>query len=319
MGTVSGQKKSAASIHQEPETHQMSHQALSISERGPRPPDPPGVSRRFRRTSSTVERAVKQLRSLPSHVGFLFRLKQLHKQQHESTGHEAPCQSHPGSNVISSGLRERQEIGIRVDSLSQEEIIGQRRADRVARERREEVPERLRAVISKAELDILQQLFEHADTDGSGCIGLGELPQMLRVLGLNPIEFTVSQLLKDFDVTRDGELNFGEFVSLWYAYREEGVTEDTSLEIAFSVFDRDESGAIDIEEFCTAMSEMGDLLSRDEIEHFFQLVDPDRTGRLTRQAFMESCGSKAAYAKSRFAYKDGGNRLACAPPSQDAS
>lgn len=54
-----------------------------------------------------------------------------------------------------------------------------RRSDRQTRERNAAFPSHLKALISKAEMDLLQQLFNTSDADNSGLIGIEELPKML--------------------------------------------------------------------------------------------------------------------------------------------
>eukprot|EP00873_Tetraselmis_striata_P006113 jgi/Tetstr1/426377/TSEL_016689.t1 len=180
--------------------------------------------------------------------------------------------------------------GVQEGDVTALERVDQRRADRVVRERFKGVPDHLKALISKAELDILQDLFERSDSDGSGLIGVEELPAMLRVLGLNPLEFTVKELLKEFDTSSDGELDYGEFVALWYAYREERSREDVTLEVAFAFFDIDDTGDIEREEFTTAMMELGDPLTTDELDGLFEVLDPNNSGTFSRHVFLQLCG-----------------------------
>ena len=224
----------------------------------------------------------------PSSVGFVQRLKMLQ----DRTGGDGRPQVSRRSDAVAALMQQRKSV--RPEDLTQQELLEQRHLDRVARGRFHDVPEHLKAKISKAELDILLDLFTASDSDKSGLIGVAELPDMLRILGLNPVEFTVKALLKEFDDSADGELNFGEFVSLWYSYREETSKEDVTLEMAFDFFDKDGSDTITKTEFATVLQELGEPLTTEEINEFFRLVDTDKSGKISKSEFMKACGPDGA-------------------------
>lgn len=46
------------------------------------------------------------------------------------------------------------------------------------------------------------------------------------------MDFTGKALLKELDSSSDSELDLGEFVCLWYAYKEDRSKEDVAIEIA---------------------------------------------------------------------------------------
>lgn len=66
------------------------------------------------------------------------------------------------------------------------------------------------------------------------------------------------------------------------------LTEEQKEEIdnAFYMFDRDQSGSIDVIELKDAMKALGVFLNKDEIRDKMQKVDKDGSGAIDRQEFM---------------------------------
>jgi len=60
-------------------------------------------------------------------------------------------------------------------------------------------------------LDLIQQMFDQADLDGSGTIDLDELIQMMGATGFNDLIEEVQGIFQKVDVNGDGQIDLAEF------------------------------------------------------------------------------------------------------------
>ena len=73
----------------------------------------------------------------------------------------------------------------------------------------------------------IQRAFEKFDTDGNGSLSIAELKAVLkRPRGGSPLtDEDVAEIIADYDVNGDGELQLNEFALMWGPYFE-GATEE---------------------------------------------------------------------------------------------
>lgn len=81
-------------------------------------------------------------------------------------------------------------------------------------------------------------------------------------------------LILQADVDGDGALNYGEFVAVYVHIRK--MANDEHLHKAFSFFDRNKSGYIEIEELRHALSDEDDANSEEVINAIMHDVDTDK-------------------------------------------
>jgi len=124
------------------------------------------------------------------------------------------------------------------------------------------------------------------DADGTGLMDLDELGDLMRATGLNPVETKVKQLMQRYDHDKSGDLNFSEFVDLFAHELLEAESDESMFKRAFQFFDADGSGDIALSEFRKVLTELGDPLSKQELEKFFELVDADGDGHLSYKEFL---------------------------------
>jgi Ca2+-binding EF-hand superfamily protein len=136
-------------------------------------------------------------------------------------------------------------------------------------------------LLNKTEIDKLWQAFGIFDTDNSGAISTIELGQVLKSLGqsLNPTE--LRDLIKEVDIDRSGSIEFDEFKTLMIAKQGD---HQSRLELAFSIFDKDNSGRISADEMQSVMSQFG--LTAIELNALIKEVDEDGDGSI---GFTEFC------------------------------
>ena len=60
----------------------------------------------------------------------------------------------------------------------------------------------------------LKEAFSHFDTDGSGNITTQELGDVMRAMGQEPSEAELFDMIHEVDESRDGQIDFDEFLML---------------------------------------------------------------------------------------------------------
>ena len=92
-------------------------------------------------------------------------------------------------------------------------------------------------------IEEVREAFAIFDRDGDGTISTRELGTALRALGQNPSDAEVTGIIKTFDVSNDGELNFEEFLAAIRHHRKEHSFDKEELnKVIFEVFNfKDES------------------------------------------------------------------------------
>lgn len=94
-------------------------------------------------------------------------------------------------------------------------------------------------------------------------------------------EREIKQLIKKYDAERTGKIAFDEYLLMM----SEVVDKQDSVEMvgkAFSCFDKSQSSLLDIDEMKHVLSRVGDVLSPEEVNNFFVMLDKygDRNARL---------------------------------------
>lgn len=147
-------------------------------------------------------------------------------------------------------------------------------------------------------IHICRQAFDAFDLDKSGRISRDELQASLRSLGLVPTNEEVHQMMLSVAQKYRPELEFTEqrppttigfleFCSVWVHSLEEAGNEEKLLRVAFNFLDRDHSGALDRSEFESILMNIGDKLTTNEVDKFFNIVDDDGNGSIRYDEFLQ--------------------------------
>jgi Ca2+-binding EF-hand superfamily protein len=117
--------------------------------------------------------------------------------------------------------------------------------------------------------------FSQYDDDGSGELDRSEFRLMLEAMGL-PLDD--AQLTKTIDEIDDGSgtISYTEFL-VWWRNFDQGN--------AFSVYDKDGSGELELNEIAQLMHDMGLATKRDELQQQVDQIDTDKSGSLNRDEF----------------------------------
>ncbi|XP_060216036.1 calcium-dependent protein kinase 7-like [Lycium barbarum] len=137
--------------------------------------------------------------------------------------------------------------------------------------------------LSAEEVAGMKEAFEMMDTGKKGKINLGELKIGLQKLGHQIPDADLQILMEAADVDGDGSLNYGEFVAVSVHLRK--MANDEHLHKAFSFFDTNQSGYIEIEELRSALSDEDGGNTEEVINAIMHDVDTDKDGRISYEEF----------------------------------
>lgn len=124
-------------------------------------------------------------------------------------------------------------------------------------------PTQWRDRLTPEDYEELKTTFEVFDEDGSGTIDPAEINKVLEELGLdkrNPFILTLIHGLRD----KNRPIGFDEFVDIIASGVGETKTRD-GLRRVFAIFDKNEDGFIDFEEFKAISKEIKENINDDEL------------------------------------------------------
>ena len=125
------------------------------------------------------------------------------------------------------------------------------------------------------------------DRDNDGHIEEKELSTVMRIMGMEPSDAQLRELIKSVDFDNNGKIEFEEFATLM-ARRMLVSDGDFELKQAFKLFDVDENGRLSVEEVrAMFMYDCGtDGLKLGDVDELVRLADPDGSGWVTVEEFV---------------------------------
>ncbi|XP_009386117.2 calcium-dependent protein kinase 20-like isoform X1 [Musa acuminata AAA Group] len=137
--------------------------------------------------------------------------------------------------------------------------------------------------LSVEEVADIKDMFEKMDINKNGKITFEELKFGLRKLGHQIPDADVQILMEAADVDGTGTLDYGEFVAVSIHLRKIG--NDEHLHKAFSYFDQNKSGYIEIEELRDSLVDDLGTNHEEVINAIIHDVDTDKDGRISYEEF----------------------------------
>jgi len=128
--------------------------------------------------------------------------------------------------------------------------------------------------------------FEIYEKDGS--IPTKKLGMVMRILGENPSEEELKQMIREVDFDGNGRIDFNEFLYLMEKGRTDTEEEFKKIYVnAFNFLDEDNKGYITIQEFRMMMIHLNEDLNAEEIEELIKLADSDGDGKIYFSEFIK--------------------------------
>lgn len=161
--------------------------------------------------------------------------------------------------------------------------------------------------LTEAQEQHLRQCFSDFDKDGSGRLDVSETKEFLQILGLNPTESEVQDIVSKVDVDESNSLDYEEFKTLVVPVIQNALQSmRQGFEEAFKEFDKDGNGKLDKEEFRDAVTNKGDnKMSDEEVDELFEAVDADEDGKINIDEMITLfCAAMDAFSQQEDAHGD---------------
>ena len=127
-----------------------------------------------------------------------------------------------------------------------------------------------------------QETFNFFDKDHDGKISLDEFRNVVMLLCDTATDEQITEMLKEVDLNGDGEIDFEEFYA---AVKKESTPE--GIEEAFVHFDKNKDGFISAEELRRTMEQMGERVSKEEIDAIIEKADLNGDGKISIEEFLK--------------------------------
>lgn len=130
----------------------------------------------------------------------------------------------------------------------------------------------------------LKEAFNFYDKDNDGLINSKLLLSALRALGINPNEEEVREMLLDVGLDESDRIKFDDFVFIANKQLQSRNPKNEILK-AFKVFDTNNDGKINTEEFVHIMTNLCEPLTKEEINEIIHEADPNNQGFIDINSF----------------------------------
>ncbi|MBA0835446.1 hypothetical protein Goarm_007726, partial [Gossypium armourianum] len=125
----------------------------------------------------------------------------------------------------------------------------------------------------------------------AGCITTKDLGTVVRSLGQNPTEAELQGMINEVDADQNGTIDFPEFLNL-IARKMKDTDSEEELKEAFKVFDKDQNGFISAAELRHVMTNLGEILTDEEVDEMIHEADTDGDGQVNYEEFVRMMVAK---------------------------
>mmetsp|Transcript_15258 Transcript_15258/g.35796 ORF Transcript_15258/g.35796 Transcript_15258/m.35796 type:complete len:160 (+) Transcript_15258:100-579(+) len=148
--------------------------------------------------------------------------------------------------------------------------------------------------LSEDEKQELREAFELFDTERKGTVDLHELKVLMRALGFDVKKAEVVKYVHDVDPHNGGFVTFDQYLSLMTDRYGDRNPDDEMMK-AFSLFDGDGSGTINVRNLRAVARELGETLTDDELQAMIDEFDNDQDGEIDAEEFISIMKQGSAY------------------------
>ncbi|XP_076442970.1 calmodulin-like [Babylonia areolata] len=119
-----------------------------------------------------------------------------------------------------------------------------------------------------------------------GPLTVRRLGRVMRLLGLNPTDRDLHDMIDEIDPKGKGILDYAEFLRVMRRRTLDAETTE-QLQEAFRVLDKDGDGYLTVGELRQAMTTRGDRMSQEEVEDMMRQLDLQGHGRVSCEDFVK--------------------------------
>lgn len=124
-------------------------------------------------------------------------------------------------------------------------------------------------------------------TRGSNEIPSKQIGYVLRILGQNPTEDDIVEMVMKADCDWEGTMNMADFLTVAQEILRNSCNQLDDVKAAFRVFDYDNDGSISKEELREAMVNLGQRCTEEEFAVMFAEADKNKNGRIDFDEFVD--------------------------------
>lgn len=136
------------------------------------------------------------------------------------------------------------------------------------------------------------EVFRQYDPSNTGRLQLNDLPHAMLDLGHNPTNEELQKLVQGIDKEPGRQyLDFPEFLTVLAFHLQEAEPEE-QLREAFQVFDTDGRGKLNADELRRSMLNLGERLSKEEVDYMIRMADMTGDGQVNYEEFIRVMTSK---------------------------
>lgn len=134
------------------------------------------------------------------------------------------------------------------------------------------------------EIQEIHEAFTLFDTDGSGTIEPRELKAAMQSLGFETKNPTIFQMIADLDRDNSGAIEFDEFLDAITSKLGDRETRDGIHKI-FALFDDEKKGKISLKNLKRVARELGETMTEEELREMIERADSDGDGEISFEDF----------------------------------
>uniref|UniRef100_A0A8D0G6Z3 Calglandulin n=1 Tax=Sphenodon punctatus TaxID=8508 RepID=A0A8D0G6Z3_SPHPU len=147
------------------------------------------------------------------------------------------------------------------------------------------------AQLTEEQVMEFQEAFSLFDKDGDVCITTKELGVVMRLLGQNPTQAELQDMINEVDTDGSGTIDYPKFLSMM-ARRVRDSDGEEEIREAFRVFDKDGNGYVSVAELRHVITNLGEKLSDEEVDEMIKEADGDRDGQVNYEEFVRMLTEK---------------------------
>lgn len=144
----------------------------------------------------------------------------------------------------------------------------------------------IRSKFTEEQIETLKSAFKACDNDDSGLISMRELKVACVNSGYEISDGQLEFIFNTIDKDKSGEVDFDEFLNFIYICQF-SQTEFQQAKLIFDGFDENGGGTIDRDELSGAFERLGVEISDEELEQAFCLFDKDNSGELDFNEYLQ--------------------------------